>query len=941
MKAITINNLNDGINVKNDPSAISEGGVVDVVGFDLSKEGVLEVAQGLLGHNFGDLVPTGDKQWLQVVYLGTTKYVLVTTTTGLYANGVLIDADFTGRFKAVSFLNNIFLVNGISAKRFNGTTCYQWGITAPTTTPNIAAGSYLETTIDDLEDLTSWIANQVSCTVSRPVTGADLVTNGTFTGSAAGWTVDAVAWTYNANAVDKDADGVGTVHQTLAHTIGKKYLVTFTITGWTIGSVTPSLGGVDGVAVSANGTYYQIITPTTAGDLTFTPSSVARFTLDTVSVYESLSKEVGTSIGLGFAVVASTVGYSYVANVLDLAEFTTGETSSDKDYIRFWLRVDDVSALEALTIFFDAGDGTFVTDFFSYTIKGTESSQTHALGSSAEILAEESTAPPSAEPITSAYVRDQFGNFIREGGERSVEHFITTLSKRQVTSHIDGALADQTLAFWRRGDQFRLKDATWIPMKIPKSLFLQTGDEALDWANVVAMKVEVATNSTGAINVYIDGLKMVGGSDLMGDYWFLYSWGRSDGGSIIAHESSPSRNNSTKQLNVIGPVSFDRHPLVYSGRPLSSDPQVNCGVIYALGGGLVDFWALAEIFNNIVATNTLYDIGESTVQRKLVYKNSEPAPSGLDIVMLYNKIWMVGDPDYPTLLRSSDILEDGALSPESWPSRNGYELDGNSGELYNIRVLNQSLSIKGKFGDWVVVINDPTDYLQVSSRRISDKGLVGKDALVELPSSHIYPTNGGFVESNGQQASFILPEIEPLIDNLMESAIGVNAGLVSYFTYKSAMVGERTAKVDLYRGTPRFSNLNNLFFDCLFYDKVSGVTYGVYNKEIYIIDSGYHNNAIAGGELYALLKSKVYRPGGCVAWTRIGFYHDTGGAWFRCEIYVDGALKNSFPFMSTSRTRGDFRFGPHSGYDFQFIITGNYKAFAKVYFPIGVYHSGE
>jgi len=39
-----------------------------------------------------------------------------------------------------------------------------------------------------------------------------MLTNGTFTGSAADWTVGA-AWTYNANAVDKDADGVTTLSQ--------------------------------------------------------------------------------------------------------------------------------------------------------------------------------------------------------------------------------------------------------------------------------------------------------------------------------------------------------------------------------------------------------------------------------------------------------------------------------------------------------------------------------------------------------------------------------------------------------------------------------------------------------------------------------------------------------------------------------------------------------
>jgi len=939
MKTIVINNLNDGINVKNDPSALPEGGVVDAVGFDLSKEGVLEVCQGLAANDVAALVPSGEKQWMAKVYLGTDLYVLVTTADGLYANGVLVDADFRGRFKALPFLNNIFLVNGSLARRFDGTAAFRWGIQAPTSVPTIAAGSYLEKAIDPLTALTEWIANQSDCTVSVPTTGSNLVTNGTFTGSGASWTFDTDPWTYNANAMDKDADGVDPLYQTIGHTIGRKYRVTFTISNLSSGGVLVSLGGEDGVYVGANGTYNQIIIPTTTGALTFTPTEHSRFTIDTVTVYESLSKEAEASNGMAINVAASTLGSTYIEGSLDLTEFTTGEVSSEKDYIRFWLRVDNVLNLQSMTLIFDAGDGTFETNLFSYTINGTEGLQMLGMGSTAETLAEETTSSSITEQVSTYFEKDQFGNLIYEGKEKTVEHFTNVITKNPVSTHIDPVLTDQTLAFWRRSQVFRLKDDTWIAMKIPKSLFLQTGDEGLLWSDVVATKIEVLATSVGAVNVYIDGLKLVGGSDLMGDYWFVYTWGRSDGSTVV-HESAPSRNTTTKQMNIIGPVSFDRHPIVYSNRPLSSDPQVDCGVLYGLGGGLVDFWAIAEIFDNTTITDTLYGLGESTAQRKLVSKRSEPAPPGTDIVMLYNKIWMVGDDRYPTLLRSSDILDDGTVSPESWPPRNGYELDGNHGVLNSIRVLNQALSVKGKFGEWLVVINDPTDYLQVSAKRISDKGLIGQDAVVELPDAHIYPTNGGFVQSNGQQVGYILPEIEPLIDVGMEKAIGVNAGLLSYFTYSSSLVGTRTAKVDLYRGQPRFSNLNDILFECLFYDKINNLVYGIYNGEVYIIDSGYVNSSEPSEELFAYLKSKVYRPGGCVAWTRVQFHHNTGGTWFRFEVYIDGELRNSFPFMSTSRTRANLRFGPHSGYDFQFVITGDYKSFAKIYFPIGVYHSG-
>jgi hypothetical protein len=59
--------------------------------------------------------------------------------------------------------------------------------------------------------------------------------------------------------------------------------------------------------------------------------------------------------------------------------------------------------------------------------------------------------------------------------------------------------------------------------------------------------------------------------------------------------------------------------------------------------------------------------------------------------------------------------------------------------------------------------------------------------------------------------------------------------------------------------------------------------------------------------------------------------------WYRLEVYVDNVLIQSFPFLSTSRTMGDFRFGPAAGYDFQFVITGNYITSGSFSFPMRVW----
>lgn len=120
----------------------------------------------------------------------------------------------------------------------------------------------------------------------QTLTQNDHVSNGTFTGSAAGWTLGA-AWTYNANAVDKGA-GSDSLSQTTATApeTGRAYVVRYTVSNYTVGGLlTIGFGGATtSRTISAAGTYVDIITATAdVGDLTFTTVDAARWTIDNVS----------------------------------------------------------------------------------------------------------------------------------------------------------------------------------------------------------------------------------------------------------------------------------------------------------------------------------------------------------------------------------------------------------------------------------------------------------------------------------------------------------------------------------------------------------------------------------------------------------------------------------------------------------------------------------
>ncbi len=828
MKEITITNLNAGVDVKNDPSVIGENTLADCIGFDVTKEGVLQTSLGLAANDIGASLPDSNVQCVQFCYLGTTKYILASTPTGLYSNGTLITSDITGRFKVISFVNNIYIFNESYAKRFDGTTCYKCGIEAPDSVPVISAGTHLSRVIDNFDSLATWIANASGCVVAA----------------------------------------------------------------------------------------------------------------------EAVIKKEGTT-SAKFTVAVNATGFSYVSGLtINGSTFSSGEESTINDYIRFWLYIDALANLKSLGVFIDVSDGTFAADYFHYIVNSTgvsNESQLLGQGSTTELITEETVVTPGGRPV------DYWGYTVAQDGSgyiydtRTTPDTIVTTHTIQRTT-VKPVLLDQTVSFQQAADLFTLADGMWTEVRIPKSLFVQRGDTSKDWSTIVGLKIEIIATDSGPVNVYVDDLKVIGGSELSGDYQFLYSWGRQDDEGNLLHESAPARNRTTRELVIQGPVKFDREPLAYGARTVSTDPQVNCCLLYTIGGSLGDFWLLNKIDDNLTTGSTLYSIGDNTVSRRLATLHNEPAPPGTDIVLSRNKIWLVGDPEYPSVVRSSDILADGSIAPEAWPTRNSYEPSEQAGRFLSIRILNEQIIARSNLGEWSIRIDNPTDFLAVAMHQISDKGLIGQDTIISLENSDIYPSNRGFVESTGQSSKFILPEVEPLIGTELADAVGAHIGLVSYLSFNSSLLGERTAKIDLYRGTPRIACINDIFFPWIVVDKETDTVYCVKDGGVYILDSGSVDESMSYGankELHTFLKSRTYRPGPVVAWTKIVFSHNTGGEWHQLKLYFDGVHYVSLPFMSTTRTRTVFnQFGPVSASDFQFEIEAYRTQPGTIYFPIRIYHNG-
>ena len=85
-------------------------------------------------------------------YKNNTRHEIYTTTGGLYDNGSLVTASFTGAFHAQEYASMLYLANGTYMKRYDGTTLFNWGLDAPDA-PTVAASVKTDIEIEDFASI--------------------------------------------------------------------------------------------------------------------------------------------------------------------------------------------------------------------------------------------------------------------------------------------------------------------------------------------------------------------------------------------------------------------------------------------------------------------------------------------------------------------------------------------------------------------------------------------------------------------------------------------------------------------------------------------------------------------------------------------------------------------------------------------------------------------
>ena len=124
--------------------------------------------------------------------------------------------------------------------------------------------------------------------ITKGSVNSEKVASGDFS-SGLGW-VTTSGWTVSGGIATHGSNGTGTLSQsasvmTTRPEPGRLHVFTYTISGLTTGSVTPTIAGTALQTRSADGTYTEYFVPTNVSlGIVFTPTNTARFSIDNVSL---------------------------------------------------------------------------------------------------------------------------------------------------------------------------------------------------------------------------------------------------------------------------------------------------------------------------------------------------------------------------------------------------------------------------------------------------------------------------------------------------------------------------------------------------------------------------------------------------------------------------------------------------------------------------------
>lgn len=153
--------------------------------------------------------------------------------------------------------------------------------------------------------------------------GSELISNGDFA-VGTNWTFG-TGWVLGTGVASKNADGTGTLTQTITLEVGEAYLLSYDVSSFTVDDETiivslPTMGiSLTKTRIARTGNKDVFIATSTSDTLTFTPSNLSRFNIDNISLKKMTSGNL------------SVAGTSYQHDINSKGKVTIeGVTDSNK-----------------------------------------------------------------------------------------------------------------------------------------------------------------------------------------------------------------------------------------------------------------------------------------------------------------------------------------------------------------------------------------------------------------------------------------------------------------------------------------------------------------------------------------------------------------------------------------------------------------------------------
>ncbi len=265
---------------------------------------------------------------------------------------------------------------------------------------------------------------------------------------------------------------------------------------------------------------------------------------------QATGKKVEGTASLRFRVPKDSTTRADKAITVDLSQYASNP-SADEDYIEFFIAVNRPRHVKNIELVFYVG----------------------------------SAAPGDFDDETDTYSRELTFKTIKKKKKRTLLGTGDLIRRRDESTFIaDNALsaADFSLAEQVAEDTIGVTRRTWTRVTLPKASFDANGNAGQTgktWADVKAVRISVETNKLGRSRVWLDGMRMIGGVGMQGDYQYMFTWRNDTTGT--RSNPFPTKVDSVTGATVFDPVqvrAIERQGVVLGGvtaLPAPDDAQVS------------------------------------------------------------------------------------------------------------------------------------------------------------------------------------------------------------------------------------------------------------------------------------------------------------------------------------------------------------------------------